>query len=90
MLRILPAISWHDGRMLRNVATIALPGLNPFELGVACEGFGLDRSDDGLPNYDFAVVSLDDQPVPTSAGWSLITPHRLDRAAQADLVIVPA
>lgn len=90
MVQAFPAMTWHDDGMLRNVATIALPGLNPFELGVACEGFGLDRSDDGLPNYDFAVVSLDDQPVPTSAGWSLTTPHRLDRAAQADLVIVPA
>jgi transcriptional regulator GlxA family with amidase domain len=83
-------LRWQADDMLRNVATIALPGLNPFELGVACEGFGLDRSDDGLANYDFAVVSLDDSPVPTSAGWSLTTPYRLDRAREADLVIVPA
>jgi transcriptional regulator GlxA family with amidase domain len=77
-------------RMLRDVAVVAMPGLNPFELGVACEGFGLDRSDAGVPNYDFAVVAVDAAPVPTSAGWTLTTPHGLDRAESADLVIVPA
>ena len=46
----------------------------------------VNPDDDGLDNYDFAVVSLDDAPVPTSAGWSLTTPHRLDRAREADLL----
>ncbi len=75
---------------LHNVAALALANVNPFELGVACEGFGLDRTDDGVPGFDFAVVALDDQPVPTSAGWSLTTPFRLDRADEADLLIIPA
>ena len=42
--------------MLRNVAAVVLDGVEPFELGVVCEVFGTDRSDDGLPVYDFAVV----------------------------------
>ncbi|MCZ3386174.1 MAG: hypothetical protein LH630_04240, partial [Actinomycetia bacterium] len=29
----------------------------PFELGVVCEVFGIDRSASGLPMLDFAVVS---------------------------------
>lgn len=76
--------------MLSSVAVIALPGVGPFELGVACEGFGEDRSDDGLPTYDFAVVSIDDREVVTSSGWAISTPHRFDVADRADLVIVPA
>ena len=43
--------------MLQNVAVVILNGFTPFELGVLCEVFGVDRTDDGLPAYDFAVVS---------------------------------
>jgi transcriptional regulator GlxA family with amidase domain len=75
---------------IRNVVAIALPGVKPFELGVVSEGFGLDRRDDGVPNYDFAVVSVDSQPVRTSDGWTITTEHGLDRADAADLVVVPA
>ena len=31
--------------MLKNVAAILLDGVHPFELGVVCEVFGLDRSE---------------------------------------------
>ena len=75
---------------IRNVVAVALPGVQPFELGVVSEGFGIDRSEDGVPNYDFAVVSIDSQPVPTSNGWTITTQHQLDRADAADLVVVPA
>ena len=43
--------------MLRNIAVVVLDGFAPFELGVACEVFGVDRTEDGLPAYDFAVVA---------------------------------
>ena len=43
--------------MLRNVAVVVLDGFTPFEMGVVCEVFGVDRTDDGLPAYDFAVVA---------------------------------
>jgi transcriptional regulator GlxA family with amidase domain len=75
---------------LRDVSVIVLPGVSPFELGVACEGFGLDRSDQGLPNYDFALVSLEEGPVRTQAGFDILTPHRLERTRSSDLVIIPA
>lgn len=74
---------------IRSVAILALPGVQPFELGVAWEGFGIDRSDDGVPSYDCVVVSQFPQ-VRTAAGCTISTSHRLERAAAADLVVVPA
>lgn len=74
---------------ITSVAILALPGVQPFELGVAWEGFGLDRSDDGVPKYDCVIVS-ERRSVPTSGGFSMSVDNRLDRAGEADLVIVPA
>ena len=56
---ILP-ISGHDGHMLQNVAFVVLDRFPSFEFGVVCEVFGVDRTDDGLPGYDFAVVAGED------------------------------
>ncbi|MEV2250019.1 helix-turn-helix domain-containing protein [Streptomyces sp. NPDC050147] len=75
---------------LRNVAAVLLDGVNPFELGVVCEVFGLDRSDAGLPVYDFAVVAAEDGPLGNHAGFSVTTPYGLDRLEEADLITVPA
>ena len=74
---------------INRVAVVAVPGVQPFELGVAWEGFGIDRSDDGVPNYECSLVSMTPT-VTTGAGWTISTPHRLDHAADADLVIIPA
>jgi len=76
--------------MLQNVAVLALPGIAPFELGVVCEVFGIDRSDVGLPAFDFAVVSEGAAPVTSSSGFTIAPEHGLERAAQADLICVPA
>ena len=72
------------------MAAVALDGVEPFELGVICEVFGSDRSDDGLPVYDFAVVAAGPGPVRTSQGFTLSTPHGFSRLAGADLIAVPA
>ena len=74
---------------IRSVAILALDGVQPFELGVAWEGFGIDRRDEGVPSYDCYVVSTKSS-VRTAAGFTISTPNRLDRAADADLVVVPA
>jgi len=76
--------------MLQNVAVLALDGVHPFELGVVCEVFGLDRSDEGLPVYDFAVVSGEGPVLGTHAGFTMSVPDDLDRLEEADLVAVPA
>ncbi|WP_320780292.1 GlxA family transcriptional regulator [Streptomyces sp. CRN 30] len=76
--------------MLRNVAVVLLDGVHPFELGVVCEVFGIDRSDEGLPVYDFAVVSAEGPTLTTHAGFTISTPYGLERLDEADLIAVPA
>ncbi|EPD55221.1 MULTISPECIES: GlxA family transcriptional regulator [unclassified Streptomyces] len=76
--------------MLKNVAAVVLDGVNPFELAVVCEVFGIDRSDDGLPVYDFAVASAEGPVVSTRAGFSMNVEHGLERLEEADLIAVPA
>lgn len=60
--------------MLKNVAALLLDDVNPFELGVLCEVFGLDRSEEGLPVHDFAVVSAEGPVLRTHAGFTITTP----------------
>jgi len=76
--------------MLKNVAVVLLDGVHPFELGVVCEVFGLDRSDEGLPVYDFAVASAEGSTLSTHAGFSVQLEHGLERLENADLIAVPA
>ncbi|MFH8794529.1 GlxA family transcriptional regulator [Streptomyces sp. NPDC017941] len=76
--------------MLTNVAAVALDGVHPFELGVVSEVFGLDRSDEGLPVYDFAVASAEGPVLSTHAGYAIITGHGLERLEEADLITIPA
>src|SRR5262244_2681422 len=89
MREILP-IRRHNGPMLRNVAVVVLDGFEPFELGVVCEVFGTDRTGEGLPGYDFAVVAGEPGPLRSDSGFSLQTPFGLDRLETADLIVVPA
>jgi transcriptional regulator GlxA family with amidase domain len=76
--------------MLKNVAAVVLDGFEPFELGVLCEVFGTDRTEEGLPGYDFAVVAAEDGPLRSAAGFTLQTAFGLDRLEKADLIAVPA
>ena len=74
---------------ISSVAILALPGVQPFELGVAWEGFGIDRRDDGVPKYDCVVISETGR-VDTAAGYAIETSARLEDAQGFDLVVVPA
>ncbi|MFE9093768.1 GlxA family transcriptional regulator [Streptomyces sp. NPDC007264] len=76
--------------MLKNVAAVLLDGVHPFELGVVCEVFGIDRSDEGLPVYDFAVASAEGPSLAANCGFTLSTAHGLERLEEADLIAVPA
>ncbi len=74
--------------MLTNVVAVVYDGVGSFGLGVVSEVFGYDRTGDGLPGYDFAVVAERPGPVRTDLGLLLIAEHGLERLAQADLVCV--
>ncbi|OPC84485.1 AraC family transcriptional regulator [Embleya scabrispora] len=76
--------------MLRNVVVIVQDGVAPFELGVLCEVFGIDRSEEGCPVYDFAVCAATPGRVRAKAGYDLYAEHGLDRVADADLIAIPA
>jgi transcriptional regulator GlxA family with amidase domain len=78
------------GDMLKDVAVVALDGFSPFELSVPCEVFGSDRTDEGLPGYDFAVVAGEPGPIRSEVGFTVGSCAGLDRLRSADLVVVPA
>ena len=75
--------------MLRNIAVVVVNGFLPFEFGTVCEVFGVDRSDDGLPRYDFAVVAGEPPPLRT-LDFTMHPSHGLERLAEADLIALPA
>jgi transcriptional regulator GlxA family with amidase domain len=72
---------------MKTVACVIQDGFAPFEFGVACEAFGLDRSDDGVPNFDFRIVAPHTGPVPSKIGFSVNVEHDLSFAYDADLVV---
>lgn len=73
---------------MKTVACIVQDGFSPFEFGVACEAFGLDRTDDGVPNFDFRVVAAEPGQVASKLGFSINVEEDLSFAYEADLVVV--
>jgi transcriptional regulator GlxA family with amidase domain len=76
--------------MLNKVVCIALPGLAPFEFGVICEVFGIDRSEQGGPAFDFHVSAPVPGPIRTKLGFDIVVNEDLSPAADADLIAIPA
>jgi transcriptional regulator GlxA family with amidase domain len=77
--------------MIKSVSVLVMDGVAPFEFGVVCEVFGIDRSADGVPNFDFKVCGPEvGRPVRTSVGASLIPDHGIDQLLGVDLVAIPA
>ena len=72
----------HDGLVLTNVAALAFDGVTPFELGLLCEAFGMDRTDDGVPLLDFAVCGPTVGTFRTTSGFGVAVEHDLTRVAE--------
>jgi len=76
---------------LRSVAVVLQDPVAMFEFGVLSEVFGIDRTDDGVPPFDFRVCSeRPGEPLRADGGTTLVAPLGLDAAADADLVAIPA
>src|SRR3979409_1735951 len=76
---------------LTSVSALVLDGLAIYEFGVICEVFGIDRSADGVPNFDFKVCGpTPGTPLRTSVGATITPDHGLDDLVGADLVAIPA
>jgi transcriptional regulator GlxA family with amidase domain len=74
---------------MHTVATLLYDGVNPFELGVAIEIFGVERPELGISWYRFLLCAAEAGPVRTFGNLLLNAPHTLADAAEADIVIVP-
>ncbi|WP_164234509.1 GlxA family transcriptional regulator [Microbacterium hydrocarbonoxydans] len=73
---------------MHRVVVVALPGVYPYELGVPARFFRAAFRD-GTPLYSVTTCSLDGEPVPTDADFS-VTPMSDRRALDiADTIIVP-
>jgi AraC family transcriptional activator FtrA len=77
-----------DRLRLRTVAAIVDHDFSAFELAIACEVFGIDRTPQGMPGFEFAVCSVQPGPVRTGLGFDLTAAQGLDWVEQADLVLV--
>jgi transcriptional regulator GlxA family with amidase domain len=77
--------------MLKKIAVVLMEDVALFEFGVLSEVFGIDRTDDGVPAFDFKVCSTrPGEPMRTSSHSAVIAPYGLDELVDADLVAIPA
>ena len=75
---------------MHTVATIVYDAVNPFELAVATEVFGVERPELGVPWYRFLICAVEPRPIRTSIDLLLSTPYSLQDVADADTVIIPS
>jgi AraC family transcriptional regulator, transcriptional activator FtrA len=78
--------------MLKTVAAVVIDQATPFEFGVICEVFGIDRTEDGVPAIEFIVCGeRPGEPVQTSVVGAKLIPERgLEAMEGADIVAVAA
>jgi transcriptional regulator GlxA family with amidase domain len=72
------------------VVTLVGPKVAMFELSVACEVFGLDRSELVDPWYRHRVAGAVPGPHTSPEGLVLETPYGLDELERADTIVIPA
>src|SRR5690606_41497112 len=81
---------WQTRSVLRNVAVLVLDGVAPFDLGVLCEAFGVDRSDHGIPTVDFAVSGVERGRIRTTTRFTTDIQQELARLQASVLYGTPA
>ncbi len=81
----------HTDVVLASVCVILQPPVALFELGVLAEVFGIDRSDDGVPRFDYRVCAEQPgEPIEAGPDTFVVATHPLEASADADLVAVPS
>ncbi len=77
--------------MLKTVCVVVIDDFAPFEFGVICEVFGIDRTEDGVPPFEFRVCGEQaGRPLPMGVGGQLVPEYGLEALRDADLVAVTA
>lgn len=76
--------------VLNKIVLLAIDGVAPFEFGVICEVFGIDRRSTGGPAFDFSIATAQPGAVRTSLGFDIHVPLGLETTVDADLIAVPA
>ncbi|WP_052669184.1 helix-turn-helix domain-containing protein [Nitriliruptor alkaliphilus] len=74
--------------MAHRVVTLLSPGANPFEFGVACEVFAIDRPELGIEWYDHRLAAVA-RPLVVNGGWTIDTPYGIEALEDADTIILP-
>jgi transcriptional regulator GlxA family with amidase domain len=76
---------------LQRIAAMVTEPMAMFEFAVAAEVFGVDRTDDGVPPFEFlGCGEVAGKPVPMTTGGAFTPPHQWQDAVDADLVVLPA
>src|SRR3954468_685075 len=75
---------------MHRVAVAVVNGTAQFELAVAFEVFGIDRSDLCQDWYEFRACTVEPGPARVEGGLTLDTPYGLSDLVEADTIIVPA
>lgn len=76
---------------LHRVAALVMEPLAAFEYAVGAEVFGFDRTDDGVPRFEFITAGpVAGQPVALSTGAAIVPTHSWQDAIDVDLVVIPA
>ncbi len=81
------------GMAITQVSVILTEPVAFFEFGVPVEVFGIDRTGDGLPSFDFRVCAAEPgRPLSTetTSAMQLVAPLGLDAVVGSDLVVVAA
>lgn len=74
--------------MIQRVVALLPDQFSPFEYGVLAEIFGIDRTSDGVPAFDFVTCTPDPTtPVALATGGRMLVDHGLEALAGADLVV---
>jgi transcriptional regulator GlxA family with amidase domain len=78
-----------DPARSHTVALLVDDGFSPLEFSVACEVFGFDRSDLGVPWYRLRICGAHPGPISAGVPFQVVAPHGLEGLRTADTVVVP-